>query len=474
MQTKYLEGIGLLKQIQELVKEDFSIKEKIDIILEGKFNKCNHKDCNNLAKASSLWCSLKCMNSDESNPSRKIASERQKANSKERFEKARKTYKQKYGVEHNSQIPEVIEKRKKSMQKFWDKTKENTFQRYGLKRSDFLDHSYLKELCDNNSLFSLRDKYFNGMPVTTIVRHFEEIGFDPGWKPGSSSQQEKEMANFIKQLVGEENVKENDRTQLYPKEIDIYIKSHRIGIEFHGLYWHSEEVSSEKGIDGKNVHRNKMNLAKLKGIDLLQFYADEWTFKQDIVKSIIKSKLGIYDNRIFARKCSIEKPSANEAKEFFNKTHLQGWAPGKYYGLKHNGKFVAMISVATNRFSKSKHKELIRFSCELNTQVIGGLSRLLKTCKKDLGISEIYSYSDLRYSNGNTYSKLGTFIKQTDPGYFWVDPTCTKRINRFSTQKHKLKKLLLEKYDPNETENSNMERNGYKKIWDCGQNLYKL
>ncbi len=474
MQVKYLEGIGLLNKIHELVKEDFSIKEKIDIILEGKYSKCNHKECNRLAKAFSLWCSLKCMNSDETNPARIIASEKQKINSKERFEKTKNTYRQKFGVEHNSHIPEVIEKRKKSMQKFWDKTREETFQRYGLKRSDFLDHSFLKQLCDNNSLFQIRDKYFNGMPVTTIIRHFEEIGFNPGWNPGSSSQQEKELARFIKDVVGEENVKENDRTQIYPKEIDIYIKSHKVGVEFHGLYWHSEEISSSKGNDGKYSHKNKMDLAKAKGITLLQFFADEWVYKQEIVKSVIKSKLGIYEERLFARKCSIEKPSANEAKEFFNRTHLQGWAPGSYYGLKYKEKFVAMICVATNRFSKNKHKELIRFSSELNTQVIGGFSKLINFCKKDLNITEIYSYSDLRYSNGNTYSELGTFIKQTEPGYFWVDPSCTKRINRFSTQKHKLKDFLGEKYDPSQTENSNMERNGYKKIWDCGQNLYRL
>ena len=37
------------------------------------------------------------MNSDETNPARIIASEKQKINSKERFEKTKNTYRQKYG-----------------------------------------------------------------------------------------------------------------------------------------------------------------------------------------------------------------------------------------------------------------------------------------------------------------------------------------------------------------------------------------
>jgi hypothetical protein len=48
-----------------------------------------------------------------------------------------------------------------------------------------------------------------------------------------------------------------------------------------------------------------------KGIQLIHIFEDEWINKQDIVKDRIKNILGIYDKKIFARKCVIKeiKPS---------------------------------------------------------------------------------------------------------------------------------------------------------------------
>lgn len=80
----------------------------------------------------------------------------------------------------------------------------------------------------------------------------------------------------------------------------------------------------------------------------------------------------------------------------------------------------------------------------------------------------------MRYSNGKTYSKFGKFLRYTAPGYFWVDRSKNARLNRFSTQKHKLEKLLGNKFDKDKTEVGNMEASGYFKIYDCGNAVYLI
>ena len=55
------------------------------------------------------------------------------------------------------------------------------------------------------------------------------------------SKGESEIYNFVVSLVGEENVIQSERKLVSPKEIDIYIPSLKIGIEYNGLYWHGSK-----------------------------------------------------------------------------------------------------------------------------------------------------------------------------------------------------------------------------------------
>ncbi|WP_394271931.1 DUF723 domain-containing protein, partial [Butyricicoccus sp.] len=55
------------------------------------------------------------------------------------------------------------------------------------------------------------------------------------------SKNEDDLINFIKEQVGSQSVIERDRKILEGKEIDILIPDKKIGIEYNGLYWHSEK-----------------------------------------------------------------------------------------------------------------------------------------------------------------------------------------------------------------------------------------
>ena len=80
----------------------------------------------------------------------------------------------------------------------------------------------------------------------------------------SVSSKEKDICDFISSL--NIDIIENDKDVLNGKELDIYIPSHNLAIEFNGLYWHSELF-----ID-KNYHLNKTEECEKKGVQLIHIF----------------------------------------------------------------------------------------------------------------------------------------------------------------------------------------------------------
>jgi hypothetical protein len=64
-------------------------------------------------------------------------------------------------------------------------------------------------------------------------------------------------------------------------EIDIYLPEYNLGIEYGGLYWHSTRFRN------RLYHKRKYDVAKSKGINLLQVFSDEWGSREDAFKSHI-------------------------------------------------------------------------------------------------------------------------------------------------------------------------------------------
>lgn len=66
------------------------------------------------------------------------------------------------------------------------------------------------------------------------------------------------LLEIIKELYPTEYIKENDRLAIYPKEIDVYVKSKNLGFEYDGKTYH----------DNNPMDTYKDELCKSKGIDL--------------------------------------------------------------------------------------------------------------------------------------------------------------------------------------------------------------
>lgn len=282
------------------------------------------------------------------------------------------------------------------------------------------------------------------------------------------SKEENTLYEYIKSIY-DGNIIQSNRSILGGKELDIYLPDYKIAIEYNGLYSHQHRPSETKEclIKGKSYHLQKTLGCEKQGIHLLQFYSDEWLLKEDIVKSVISSKLNL-NQKIFARKCEKIIIETHQKNNFLNDNHMQGEDKSKIkLGLLYEDDLVCVMTFCKSRFNKNYEWELSRFSNKMGINVIGGFSKLLKWFRKDYD-GNIVSYADRRYSNGNVYYKNGfENIRVNSPSYYYIDKNCNKRYNRMMFQKK-----LIGAYDCTEYEKA--REMGYNKIYDCGTICFGL
>ena len=83
-------------------------------------------------------------------------------------------------------------------------------------------------------------------------------------------------------------------------EIDIYSPKLKLGFEFNGDYWHSDEVinKTSKGKFKTSGEKDKFkyNLAKEKGIDLYFIWEHDWESRLEVVKRYLRILINKYKN----------------------------------------------------------------------------------------------------------------------------------------------------------------------------------
>ena len=278
------------------------------------------------------------------------------------------------------------------------------------------------------------------------------------------SYSEKELVDFVKSIYSDE-IMENTKRIIPPKELDIYIPKMKLAIEYNGLYWHDENH-----VD-RNYHLTKTNMCNKKGMDLIHVFEDDWLYKKEIVKSMIASRLGIYKEKIFARKCQIKEIEKDQAKIFFDENHLQGFAYGDLYlGLMFNNELIQCICINKKGWHDG-NVELTRMVTKLNTQVVGGFSKLMKHISDYIEYKSITSYVYKAWFNGKGYIESGfKIVKENNPSYSYV--VNGRRVHKSHFRKNKIKKMFergeLKFYDSNKTEHENMIENKIYRIYDCG------
>lgn len=278
------------------------------------------------------------------------------------------------------------------------------------------------------------------------------------------SKGEDEVVEFI-QSICDFDIERSSRNVIPPYELDIYIPSHNIAIEFNGVYWHSEVYRSS------DYHQKKSLLCMEKGVQLIHIWEDNWNSesKREVIKKKIKAKLGVSVERVFARKCKIVIPDPTEVRSLVESNHIQGFTGASIWiGLEYDKELIACIGM--KRTEDAGVWDLIRYST--SKQVIGGFSRLLSYFKRNYAWSMVFTYAHLDYSHGNLYEQTGFTKKHiTPPGMYYAKNRIRHRREKF--MKHKLKNKL-EVFYPEKTERENMNMNGFVRIYDSGNIRYEL
>lgn len=291
-----------------------------------------------------------------------------------------------------------------------------------------------------------------------------------------ASKPEIELYEYINNKVP--NVLHRDRKVLNGLELDVFLPDYAIGFEMNGVYWHSDKSPRAKDAAGwvKWHQLEKLEAANRAGIRLIQYYDDEWNYRQGSLTRQIDSILG-FSTKIPARELKAKKIDWVEAREFLEQNHLQGAGmPGKAYGLFKERTLCALAVFGKPLATRSSGPtpgefELLRFSS--NCTVVGGLSKLIAAFRRDEHTcNTLISFSDRRFSVGGVYQKLGfSMEKQTPPGYCYV--LGGKRIHRAQFRRDRLEGRLGETYDPTISEAENCKKAGIARLYDCGMTKWR-
>jgi hypothetical protein len=252
------------------------------------------------------------------------------------------------------------------------------------------------------------------------------------------------------------------------KELDMYDPNHNLALEYCGLYWHTENSPQPRT---RSYHHDKWRRCRDKGIQLLTIFDDEWKSKSEIIKSVILSKLGVFEQRLQARKCRVDVISKDQMRSFCDLHHIQGGnkLSKVCFGLFHEEELVGVVDLGRHHRKKdAKTAILTRLCFKAGVQIVGGSSKLFKACVKwcsNNGIDNIVSWSDNRYSDGTVYEKLGFKRKEElPPDYYYVNMKNPKR--RLSKQSQSKKNSDCPK---GMTELDWANSRGLSRIWDCGK-----
>jgi hypothetical protein len=239
-------------------------------------------------------------------------------------QKCKETVMERYGVDNISKSPEYTEKKKATCMKNYgvdwivrrrDIMEDGVYSKYGVKNVANVPEFLNKRIETRKSNFY--NNLFNNprfKDMVTPAFDISEFG-GTGWlssynfkcnrcsnifeyplrwarvprcptcfPSNQTSMFEKQVFDYVKSLLPNDIIIENDREILDGKELDIYIPSKNIAIECNGLFWHSEVFGKKH----KDYHLDKTTQCNDKNIQLIHILENEWEYESDIIKLQLK------------------------------------------------------------------------------------------------------------------------------------------------------------------------------------------
>ena len=281
----------------------------------------------------------------------------------------------------------------------------------------------------NNKYIYIKDTYVGASGIVDIICPIHGLFHQKGTDhtclkqgcPKCSNQMsiaEEEICNFLRDTIHLTQIERRNRSIISPQELDVIILSHNIAIEFNGLIWHSTKFNKEK-----QYHLTKTEECLNKGINLIHIFEDEWNFKRDIVKSMLRDALELYEETIDSNSCSVREISTSVARDFLNTNNINGYKKSKYkYGIyTDSGELVSVITFGYYNKEIDSY-DIISFSNKLNTSVINALRTLISYFTDQHTVSVLKVVSDRRFCANKQFANIGfKHVEYTKPNKFYID-----------------------------------------------------
>lgn len=281
----------------------------------------------------------------------------------------------------------------------------------------------------------IQDTFFN------LQQYYSRNSFECCKRCNTKSNKQIELFDFVKSL--DNNAIDNDMSTIkfspndsHYKELDILCLDNKFAIEFNGLYYHSDKYKNDR-----RYHNKKTLACRDLGISLFHIWEDKWDTKRDVIKSMIKYRLGKIGDKLYARKMQLKELLPEESKLFFEANHLDGdVAMIKSFGLFFGNKLVQAVSVRKPNNQSRKYVgyvEIARMATLIDTVVVGGESKLLsiveKWAKENLYLGILtYVDSDLGSFPGKRWKF--DYRGETGVSYFYTRHNVPQRISRQKVQ----------------------------------------
>jgi len=272
---------------------------------------------------------------------------------------------------------------------------------------------------------------------------------------GGTSQGEAELLEFLRSLISDFIKKKFSNDY----ELDCYSDSLKLGIEYNGLYWHSD--ANPKMFPSYHVKKTKY--FEQQGIRVIHIWEHEWTARKTQVKNYLQSACRVNTVRLGARKCEFKEIPAQQAREFIQNAHIQG-KPNHValaIGCFYKEQLIAAASFGRHHRDSTANYVLNRFCCLPGYTVSGCLAKMSKLAANKLG--PLISWADYCKSQAGGYIAAGWIkVRTLKPDYFYTD----KRGGVISKQARKKSHVDTPQ---SMTESEHAKLDGLHRIWDCGK-----
>jgi len=388
------------------------------------------------------------------------------------YNKIKKTNLERYGSTTPSKNKQVIEKINSSFRAHVQLDPNKNFRLINILRGEefwnFLTDSKVR-LIDAADRFELQyPSLRNALVSEEFVEKYRE------YYEIEKRKTQKIISEYVKDIIDDDSIKIsiNNRKEISPLELDIYVPDKKFAIEYNGNFWHSEFWLTDKKKSKWN-HLNKTKLCQEKGIRLLHIFEHQWANRETQLLNFIRTILGENEINIPARKCVVTN---NDSSSFIDDNHIQGktHAVLQYFNLEYNGEIVASMTASRHHRQNSDAKDLVlsRLCFKGGVNVQGGASKLFKyfvDWARQEGFNRIVSWSDSCWTEGKIYPVLGfTMEKESAPDYFYYD------VNKHTVHSKQSQKKSATGCPKDVTERIWCQSQGLYRVYDCGKKKWIL